>query len=24
MQNELFMIDNPCIGVCAMNKKGYC
>ncbi|OOR87486.1 hypothetical protein B0182_12055 [Moraxella bovis] len=24
MQNELFMIDNPCIGVCAMNKKDYC
>ncbi len=24
MQNELFMIDSPCIGVCAMNKKGYC
>lgn len=24
MQNELFIIDSPCIGVCTMNKKGYC
>lgn len=23
-QNELFHIDTPCIGVCQMNKKGYC
>ncbi|WQE04871.1 DUF1289 domain-containing protein [Moraxella canis] len=24
LQAELFRIDNPCIGVCQMNKKGYC
>ncbi len=23
-QIELFDIDNPCIGVCTSNKKGYC
>ena len=23
-QIELFTIDNPCIGVCQSNKKGYC
>ena len=23
-QFELFDIDNPCIGVCQSNKKGYC
>ncbi len=23
-QFELFDIDSPCIGVCQMNKKGYC
>lgn len=23
-QFELFAIDTPCIGVCTMNKKGYC
>jgi len=23
-QFELFDIDNPCIGVCESNKKGYC
>ena len=23
-QIELFNIDNPCIGVCKSNKKGYC
>lgn len=23
-QTELFSIDSPCIGVCTMNKKGYC
>ncbi|WP_227428999.1 DUF1289 domain-containing protein [Psychrobacter sp. I-STPA6b] len=23
-QIELFSIDNPCIGVCQSNKKGYC
>lgn len=23
-QAELFSIDNPCVGVCQMNKKGYC
>ncbi|WP_296404080.1 DUF1289 domain-containing protein [Psychrobacter sp.] len=23
-QIELFEIDNPCIGVCLSNKKGYC
>ena len=23
-QIELFNIDNPCIGVCTSNKKGYC
>lgn len=23
-QVELFHIDSPCIGVCEMNKKGYC
>ncbi|WP_230658299.1 DUF1289 domain-containing protein [Psychrobacter sp. I-STPA10] len=23
-QIELFKIDNPCIGVCQSNKKGYC
>ncbi|OOR93152.1 Fe-S protein [Moraxella caviae] len=23
-QFELFDIDNPCIGVCQTNKKGYC
>lgn len=23
-QIELFAIDNPCIGVCQSNKKGYC
>jgi len=26
MQNqiELFAVENPCIGVCRSNKKGYC
>jgi len=26
MQNqiELFAVENPCIGVCQSNKKGYC
>ncbi len=23
-QLELFEIDNPCVGVCQSNKKGYC
>ena len=23
-QFELFDIDNPCIGICQSNKKGYC
>ncbi|AWT49958.1 DUF1289 domain-containing protein [Psychrobacter sp. YP14] len=23
-QIELFAIENPCIGVCQSNKKGYC
>lgn len=23
-QIELFAIDNPCIGVCQSNKKGFC
>lgn len=23
-QFELFGIDSPCVGVCQMNKKGYC
>jgi len=23
-QIEMFEIDNPCIGVCQSNKKGYC
>lgn len=23
-QIELFAVDNPCIGVCRSNKKGYC
>ena len=23
-QFELFGIDSPCIGVCTMNKQGYC
>lgn len=23
-QIELFAIDNPCVGVCETNKKGYC
>ncbi len=23
-QFEMFVIDSPCIGVCTMNKKGYC
>lgn len=23
-QFELFDIDSPCIGVCTMNKQGYC
>ena len=23
-QIELFEIDNPCVGVCQSNKKGYC
>ncbi|WFF38609.1 DUF1289 domain-containing protein [Moraxella nasibovis] len=23
-QFELFVIDSPCIGVCTLNKKGYC
>lgn len=23
-QVELFAIDNPCISICQMNKKGYC
>lgn len=23
-QFELFSIDSPCIGVCTMNKQGYC
>lgn len=23
-QLELFGIDNPCVGICQMNKKGYC
>ena len=23
-QIELFDIDNPCVGVCTSNKKGYC
>lgn len=23
-QTELFDIDSPCIGICTMNKKGYC
>ncbi len=24
MQIELFSIDSPCIGVCTMNRQGYC
>ena len=23
-QIEMFAIDNPCVGVCKSNKKGYC
>lgn len=23
-QGELFAIDNPCVGVCTSNSKGYC
>lgn len=23
-QFELFEVDNPCVGVCQSNKKGYC
>ena len=23
-QLELFEIDNPCVGICQSNKKGYC
>ena len=23
-QIELFEVDNPCVGVCQSNKKGYC
>lgn len=23
-QFELFVIESPCVGICTMNKKGYC
>lgn len=23
-QFELFTIDSPCVGICTLNKKGYC